>query len=298
MSNGIKDLKILLDINATYPKFGSPEYEQMVTKAVLLKKPLLVAYTKFVQKEASKDRSADPAMVFLGSMAMNINRDFTKLITSTSKNYPDWISLYNGLVPRGRKIGGKAYKSAFAKGFDAAHGRGTFVRAELNNKKQRASSNLRSKLSRDEKIPRYTELLSARISKLASDYPELRKHLVPLLKQGSIFKYESSTPIDKRVLVRNLNKVLGNVSRGFFNDEHWRGPKRVWDALNKIGITWEQTKNFYDGKMPPQSKTWKFEVEFTSKKGRAAKLYGHMVASGAGSVNDPLSRYDIVVYVG
>ena len=116
--------------------------------------------------------------------------------------------------------------------------------------------------------------------------------------KAAIFKYDSSTPIDKRVLIRNLNKVLGGVSRGFFTDEHWRGPKRVWEALNKIGITWDQTKNFYDNKMPNESKTWKFELEFTSKKGRPGKLYGHMVASGAGSVQDPLSRYDVVVYVG
>jgi len=139
--------------------------------------------------------------------------------------------------------------------------------------------------------------LQNKVAKLANENPELRKHLVPLLKQAA-FKYDSSEPINKPVLVRNLNKIIGNVSKGFFTDEYWRGPQKVWDALNAIGVDWHITSSDYDRKnSPPQSKTWKFEVMFTNPRGKAAKLYGHLVASGAGSVADPLSRYDVVAYV-
>jgi len=138
--------------------------------------------------------------------------------------------------------------------------------------------------------------LKAAVVKLANENPDgIRKHLVPILKTA-IFKYDGS-PIRKPKLVRAVNKTIGNVSRGFFTDEHWRGPKKVWDALSVMGLDWDIMGSSYNGTMPPESKTWKFEIKFTNERGKPAKLYGHLVASGAGSVDDPLSRYDIVTYV-
>ena len=47
----------------------------------------------------------------------------------------------------------------------------------------------------------------------------------------------------------------------------------------------------------PSSKTWRFEIDFMNDKGRPTKLFGIIVASGAGSVKDPLDKYDITAYV-
>jgi hypothetical protein len=54
----------------------------------------------------------------------------------------------------------------------------------------------------------------------------------------------------------------------------------------------------YDKTMPPQRKTWKFEIRFTNPKGKQNVMYGALVAAGAGSVKDPLDRYDITVNMG
>ena len=47
-------------------------------------------------------------------------------------------------------------------------------------------------------------------------------------------------------------------------------------------------------------KIWNIEINFTNNKGRPTKLHGTVTAAGAGAGTreDPLSRYDITAYVG
>ena len=45
--------------------------------------------------------------------------------------------------------------------------------------------------------------------------------------------------------------------------------------------------------MTDVAKEWNFTIWLDNSKG--TKIYGHMIASGAGSVSDPLERYDLVV---
>jgi hypothetical protein len=47
----------------------------------------------------------------------------------------------------------------------------------------------------------------------------------------------------------------------------------------------------------PVRKQWKFEVDFWNEKGRMVKIYGVMIASGMGRMEDPLEKYDIIAYV-
>jgi hypothetical protein len=47
----------------------------------------------------------------------------------------------------------------------------------------------------------------------------------------------------------------------------------------------------------PNGKTWKFTIKFENNNRREMTLYGIVTASGAGTVADPLSRYDLVAYV-
>ena len=47
--------------------------------------------------------------------------------------------------------------------------------------------------------------------------------------------------------------------------------------------------------MPPQGKRWTFEINFTDNTGKPKKIFGNLTAAGAGSVQDPLEKYDITV---
>ena len=47
----------------------------------------------------------------------------------------------------------------------------------------------------------------------------------------------------------------------------------------------------------PKYKEWQISIPFTNNKGRSAQLVGQITAHGAGSVEQPLDRYDITAYV-
>lgn len=105
--------------------------------------------------------------------------------------------------------------------------------------------------------------------------------------------------LDKRKASRIVNKALSQHTKGFFSDTSWQAVQRVWKDLDRAGIDWYLTDNFYSKNREgvPESKTWKFEVKFVNNRGRPAVLYGVLQAAGAGSVDDPLDRYDITAYV-
>jgi len=44
-------------------------------------------------------------------------------------------------------------------------------------------------------------------------------------------------------------------------------------------------------------KVWTFEIEFINARGKRDTLYGVLTAAGAGSVQEPLSKYDVTAYV-
>ena len=97
---------------------------------------------------------------------------------------------------------------------------------------------------------------------------------------------------------RIINKMIPDI-RGIFSDQSWEGIKRIWDAFDAASIDWAivDTKYFKDAQGRPSGKEWKMEIYFTNNKGRETILYGTVTAHGAGTVEDPLSRYDITAYV-
>lgn len=99
--------------------------------------------------------------------------------------------------------------------------------------------------------------------------------------------------MDKAKGVRWLNGLIRkNNLRGIFRDTYWKPIMEVFKLLAHQGVPISNSTNFYT----KDSKTWKFEVEWLGPKGRPVTGYGMIVASGAGSVNDPLDAYDVVAY--
>lgn len=96
---------------------------------------------------------------------------------------------------------------------------------------------------------------------------------------------------------RYINKIARAAHHtGLYNDEYWKGKADILKAFEKAGIYYEVTSAEYDKKFPPQHKTWRLEFPFTNNRGLDVRVYGQLVASGAGSVNDPLDKYDIIFY--
>jgi len=95
-----------------------------------------------------------------------------------------------------------------------------------------------------------------------------------------------------------VNKLLDRHTRGLFSDQYWTPVTKTFKELGSHGVEYSITKREYleDRNGSPSAKVWTFEMEFVNDKGRATKLYGRITASGAGTVEDPLSRYDLVAF--
>ena len=106
-----------------------------------------------------------------------------------------------------------------------------------------------------------------------------------------------SERLDKRVLVSRLYKQLEPLYKGLFKDEYWQPINAIWKKLTALGLEWHLTNNYYEHKFPPTFKIWEFEISFTNKNGRPDKLFGRITASGAGSVQEPLDKYDVTVVI-
>jgi len=102
-------------------------------------------------------------------------------------------------------------------------------------------------------------------------------------------------------LIINRKIIPQEQIKGVFSDDSWQGVQQVWNAFNEAGLDWDiMGSDYYPSSEgnPMGGKIWKIEVNFTNNKGRPTKLYGNVTAAGAGTVEDPLSRYDITAYVG
>lgn len=111
-----------------------------------------------------------------------------------------------------------------------------------------------------------------------------------------------ASPLDgmnKAKAARLVNNLMSPLTKGFFRDEDWSNVNKIWKALTQEGIDFTITKTEYlqDRNGIPNAKVWSFQIEFLNERSKPTILYGVVTASGAGSVENPLDRYDLVAYV-
>lgn len=92
---------------------------------------------------------------------------------------------------------------------------------------------------------------------------------------------------------RKISKILSETSPGIFSDQYWRGIHDIFDALRaqEFFPIINSAEYHHDLEGNPISKEWRFDIEFDG-----FTIHCIAIAHGAGSVNDPLSRYDISSY--
>lgn len=87
------------------------------------------------------------------------------------------------------------------------------------------------------------------------------------------------------------------IGKGFYRDDSWQGIRKVWKLFDSMDIDWDIMDSKYEKEDNiPVRKRWTIEIRFMDNKGKQKKIGGTVVASGAGSVEDPLDRYDILAY--
>jgi hypothetical protein len=109
---------------------------------------------------------------------------------------------------------------------------------------------------------------------------------------------------------KKINRILHGVATGIFSDEYWEGVKIVWKTLDENGIPWTLTSADYGTspsfaqtfsgpkwRIPKDYKQYNFQIKFINNNQKETTLYGTLIASGAGTMEYPLDKYDITVYV-
>lgn len=99
-----------------------------------------------------------------------------------------------------------------------------------------------------------------------------------------------------RVTAKNrVNKILSDNSKGSYTDQYWQPIHNIFKLLEAAGFNTILNSTLYrqNDAGIPISKEWRIEVLMETGK----SLKGIITAHGAGSIEDPLDRYDISAYV-
>lgn len=107
------------------------------------------------------------------------------------------------------------------------------------------------------------------------------------------------SPMTKKQVQKILYGIYEKHMRGFFQDETWAPIQKLRKEASEAGLDLILIDAVYQtagGR--PVSKTWRYEVPCVSPTGKGTTLYVRVVASGAGSVEAPLDRYDLVLTTG
>ncbi len=99
-----------------------------------------------------------------------------------------------------------------------------------------------------------------------------------------------------------VNKVLAQLSKGIFSDQSWEAINKIFQKLKEMGLETTVISAKYGGQNDtsngmPKYKEWQISIPFTNNKGKPTQLVGQITAHGAGSIEQPLDRYDITAYV-
>lgn len=96
----------------------------------------------------------------------------------------------------------------------------------------------------------------------------------------------------KKTFKNRIQKIL-SMAIGIYTDEYWIPVHQIFNAISEKGwqVVISETKYNHNEDNQPISKTWKFTVI-----GEGFEIPCILTAHGAGSVADPLDRYDISAY--
>jgi hypothetical protein len=95
--------------------------------------------------------------------------------------------------------------------------------------------------------------------------------------------------------VKYLYKLIGKIPDGIFTDNSWTPIREIFSVFKQNNIDYDIKSANY---IRLEAKVWKFGIEFINDKGKLTTIYGNITAAGAGSVEDPLDRYDVTVVLG
>ena len=117
-------------------------------------------------------------------------------------------------------------------------------------------------------------------------------------------EFQQPSPIDgmnKRKAINYITKTFKVYEKlkGLFSDEAWQPINGIIGEIQSGGIEFniEKTEYYKDNNGNPAGKIWWCEIPFINQNQRPDKLNVNITAAGAGSVQDPLSKYDVTFVI-
>jgi len=90
---------------------------------------------------------------------------------------------------------------------------------------------------------------------------------------------------------------IGNITSGIYSDDYWKAPHTLIKIIGNVCEAYDYELDIVSSRYEKNSednpirKIWIMKITDPNGKERLFR----MVAHGAGSVNDPLDRYDVTV---
>lgn len=102
----------------------------------------------------------------------------------------------------------------------------------------------------------------------------------------------------KQSAIKYIYKKMGRLTSRIYKDDYWSAVKEFWKLLDSMNVPYMMRgAKYHKDKNTglPTSKTWDFRITISDKQGKTKTIDGTVTAHGAGSVKDPLDKYDITV---
>jgi hypothetical protein len=118
--------------------------------------------------------------------------------------------------------------------------------------------------------------------------------------QFALEQINSLDSLRKPQAVKYLYKLIGKIPDGIFSDNSWVPIHKIFSAFRQNDVNYDlySTDYIHDEEGKAKAKIWKFKIYFVNDKGRPTTIYGTITAAGAGSIENPLDRYDVTVTLG
>lgn len=135
--------------------------------------------------------------------------------------------------------------------------------------------------------------------RIAKELIKLAKYIVSnnfFNKQNIIdpklYKMKTKNGI-KNYISHSIDKLI----KGHFKDENWSNVKKVFDAISNLGVNlnWYVENGGYSHDL--SSKTYKFDISFINFQGKEFQFNGQLICCFCGTVEDPMSTYDMIFQI-
>ncbi len=134
---------------------------------------------------------------------------------------------------------------------------------------------------------------------LSTELNEIRKIMGKITEVfNTVNSSDSTTTPLNGMSNERARKFVAKIARsgyhnGIYNDDFWDGKNGILKALGDAGIDYDLISAQYSPEFPNTWKEWKLKFTFDNDRGIQKEMIGTIIAAGAGSVEQPLDRYDM-----